>query len=1009
MTMISNKNAIEEQNNTFDLENLIERKDLESIISNFSAATGLASGIVKMRSEYEDIINLDTNELENRFKDLDPERDRLTCIAGNSNFCDLIRKSRTGDLRCWWSDMKYCSEAFRNNHPVLYRCHAGLIDIVAPIRLGSWHVANIYIGQIQSDLTEADLHKYFSEFITRFQPLDNYLKSDISEKEFNEIITELDLQHSDPSLTFQKFKSLIAELPSKKKENIHEIDIAIKLLKLMADLISSHATSQAIMQIMKDIDRKTGISLDIDSGLSVFLKNAKRIIQYNFSGIWLVDRQEQVLNLVTFDVGDNTEFSHNKNTLKIRTASIGKVAQYKKLILYETAAKIETNLPHPNFLLNIPNQKSWGSVPLLAGDRLIGLWIIGSDKEYAFDTKLLTLLETLASHAALFVKSVRDRINMVHIMSQYEKDDLLESVVEKIPEMVCGKGCSIFLKKDQGERAFLVASRGLPKALIGKAHYDPGEGLTGWVLKHGQLLNVKIHEDITNREKTVKSISTDLNWKSKYREFESDMNDLAKRPFLAAPLKTKDGKILGVIRVSMRTEQGNFTLEDEALLVACSDQLVSALERPLIASDLKHRIKELRLLSDISAELTQMVDLITLLNRIADKAAKVLQCGGITIWLLNEKKDKVELTAGFGPHSKYIGEHFYKLGEGLTGTVAKTGEPIWVKSAHGLPGWKGKYNNLFSKEYRGFTPLIILPLQVKNEIIGVIKFTREPQIQTSDIKIQKFDADEYNLAWILSRQISFVIKNTKILDDLKNQIIQLQAAQEKIVLEREEAWKEFSAITAHRMGSDVADISGALYWLKQSISNNDEREKIVDYLKRMDDTLLRIKKNVFDFIEFAKPPRLSFESIHINQLLKDINDKTSLDNVESIFNLQADLPMISADRESLTYAFRELFQNADKAVVSDGKLTIETRLSDSPNEIIIHISDNGKGIPQELKQKIFEIGFRNQSGGTGLGLAIAKRYIEQHNGTIEEIGEECKGAHFIIRLPINQDKNMVQK
>ena len=1007
MIMNSDRNSIEKQIDTFDLENLIQRSDLESIISNFSAATGLASGIVKMRSDFEDLIDSEPNGALNFSKNLDPGPDRLTNVIGHSNFCKFIRKSRTGDLRCWFSDLKYCSEAFCADQPVIYRCHTGLLEIVAPIRLGSRHVANIYIGQIQSDLDENELQEYFPEFITQYRPLNKKLASNISEKEFGDIVAELDLDAHNGSITFENFKKLMRELPTRNKD---EILTSIGLLKLIADLISRRATSQAIMQIMKDIDRESGISLDVASGLTVFLKNAKKLIQSNFSAVWLVERGEQVLNLAALEIDNNMQAFDKRNEFKIPITSLSDVTKYKGLILYETAAKIKKNLAHPNFMLNKENLKSWGSIPLLAGDRLLGLWTIGSNKEHAFGAELLNLLEMLASHAALFVKSADDRINIIHIMSKYEKDDLLESVVEKVPEMIHGKGCSIFLTDRKSERAYLVASKGLPKKLVGKAFYEPGEGLTGWVLQHGRILNLKIHEDRRTREKTIKSIAPDLRWKSKYQEFEKDSTDVAERPFLAAPLKTKDGRILGVIRISIRTGAGDFTKEDESLLSACADQIVGALERIRITTDLKHRIVQLRLLSDISSELTKAGDLNTLLDKIAEKAGEVLMCKGITIWLKNEDQTCVVLRGAFGFHKKFIGQHFYQLGEGLTGKVAQTGDPVWVTEAFSQPNWKGKYNDLFNEiDPPGRLPLIILPIKAEKDIIGVIKFTRRTTANFPFEKLQEFTEDEFNLAWVLSRQIAFVINNAQMLENLKKQIKQLREVQERIVQEREKAWKEFSAITAHRMGSDVADISGALYWLKRSISKNDDKQKVIDYLKRMDDTLRRIKKNVFDFIEFAKPPRLSFESIQINQLLKDVNDETNLDRVESIFNLEPDLPTIYADRESLTYTFRELFQNADKAVISDGKLTIQTRLNDSLNQIVIHISDNGKGIPRKLKHKIFEIGFRNQSGGTGLGLAIAKRYIEQHLGTIEEIGEECKGAHFIIRLPINQMQNKVKE
>jgi len=200
---------------TFELQNLIDKKDLESIITNFSTVTGLGSGIVKMKAEYEQFGGIDTHLIEKRFAKLDLSKERLTVVAGSSKFCKFIRLSKRGDLRCWWSDLRYCNEAFQKGHPVLYRCHCGLIDIVAPIRLGSWHVANVYVGQILSDLTDAELKKYFSNYLTMYLPLERKLNPDLSRKEFEKIVSELELFQADETLTFEQFKALISELPKK--------------------------------------------------------------------------------------------------------------------------------------------------------------------------------------------------------------------------------------------------------------------------------------------------------------------------------------------------------------------------------------------------------------------------------------------------------------------------------------------------------------------------------------------------------------------------------------------------------------------------------------------------------------------------------------------------------------------------------------------------------------------------------------------------------------------------
>lgn len=970
----------------FALEDLINRVDLESILSNFSSVTGLSSGVVRMHPKYEKLVDFTDTDFERHLMTINPEQDRLTKVTNNSKFCQLIRNSQKGNLRCWCSDLKYSTEAFEAGHPILYRCHVGLVDVVAPIRIGSWHVANVYFGQIQCDFDEAELNNYFSKYITRLRPLESILKRNINETKFKKIKRDLSLNNS---LTYHHFSKLIAQLPYNHKGNISEVLSAITLLEHIADLISQRASSQAIMQVMRDIDKETGITLDINNGLQIFLRNAKRLIRFECSSIWLLEQPEGSMKLSSVDCPYGFTLHNN---CAISATLIEKVTKTKKTFFSDSSQDVDCLLAHCNLHARC-------AVPLLVGDRLIGVWTIGSEQKRTLNLDTGILLETLAAHAALFAKSVRDRNNIVEIMSKYEKDDLLQIVVEKVPEMIYGKGCSIFLKEEQGDRAYLAASKGLPKELVGKAYYEPGEGLTGWVLKNGKILNIRIHRDRETREKTIKSIAPDLSWKSKFREYATDSTDVAERPFLAAPLKTKDGRILGVIRISIRTEEGDFSIEDEILLSACADQIVAALERMRITTDLKHRIEQLKLLSDISAELLKEGNLNTILNKIAEKASEVLQCKGITIWLRDEEKTRIILRAAFGPHKKYIGDHNYKIGEGLTGGVAQTGNPVWVKQACTQPKWKGKYNQIFGEDPPGKIPLIILPLVVEDDTIGVVKFTRRTIFEIPFDKLPEFTENEYNLAWVLSRQISFVINNANMLENLKEQIKQLETAQEKIVKERENAWKEFSAITAHRIGTEVADLGGALYWLKQLSAA--EKEKFALYMKRIDEALTRMKMYVSAVTEFAKPPALIFESINVNELLSALTHESNLESIEFVLDLDDNIPNILGDKENLIYAFKELCHNAQKALVNHGTITIKTDLDRLSNQISIHFIDNGSGISPKYKDKIFEIGFRRRSGGTGLGLAIVKRYIELHKGTIEEIGEESKGAHFFIQLPLN--------
>jgi CheY-like chemotaxis protein len=95
-----------------------------------------------------------------------------------------------------------------------------------------------------------------------------------------------------------------------------------------------------------------------------------------------------------------------------------------------------------------------------------------------------------------------------------------------------------------------------------------------------------------------------------------------------------------------------------------------------------------------------------------------------------------------------------------------------------------------------------------------------------------------------------------------------------------------------------------------------------------------------------------------------------------------------------------MVQNAAKELTPDGSLTIRTTYLGDSKSVRIELIDTGKGVKPEFKERIFEPAFRDRTGGTGLGLAIVRRTVEEHNGTVREIGTYGQGAHFVIEMPV---------
>ena len=116
-----------------------------------------------------------------------------------------------------------------------------------------------------------------------------------------------------------------------------------------------------------------------------------------------------------------------------------------------------------------------------------------------------------------------------------------------------------------------------------------------------------------------------------------------------------------------------------------------------------------------------------------------------------------------------------------------------------------------------------------------------------------------------------------------------------------------------------------------------------------------------------------------------------------------DIPEIECQPDRLNQVFMNILSNAIQAIDEKGEIFIKTR-SDGANVSII-IRDSGKGMTEEVQQRVFEPFYttKDMGKGTGLGLSISYSIVEQHNGKIKISSEPSKGTEFIITLPVQQN------
>ncbi len=217
-------------------------------------------------------------------------------------------------------------------------------------------------------------------------------------------------------------------------------------------------------------------------------------------------------------------------------------------------------------------------------------------------------------------------------------------------------------------------------------------------------------------------------------------------------------------------------------------------------------------------------------------------------------------------------------------------------------------------------------------------------------------------------------------------------------------WKEVAKRIAHEIKNPLTPIQISAERIIKSFELSDEkfRKTVEEALKVMLEELESIKKLADEFSNFARLPEIKFTKADINQLLEKLITvyESIYQNVKFNVKLDENVPiLIKLDPEQIKRIFVNIFDNAIEAMDKKGEIEVKTFYNRDTQFVRIEIADNGPGISDDEKKKLFIPYFSTKTTGTGLGLAISHHIIQEHNGKITVVDNEPKGAKFIIELP----------
>lgn len=211
---------------------------------------------------------------------------------------------------------------------------------------------------------------------------------------------------------------------------------------------------------------------------------------------------------------------------------------------------------------------------------------------------------------------------------------------------------------------------------------------------------------------------------------------------------------------------------------------------------------------------------------------------------------------------------------------------------------------------------------------------------------------------------------------------------------------------AHEVRNPLNFINLSIAHIADRFAPDDENKKreFFNAVANIKGEVQRLNAMIINFLDYGKPLKLKIQTVPINSVIDDILNLVKQKAVEQGISIEKRLSdglSAPVDVQQIKTCVMNLILNSIQAVPENsGKIDIET--SNNNGFILIRVSDNGVGIPDENLEKIYEPYFTTKETGIGLGLAITKRIVDEHGGKID-IKSECgRGTTAIIKLPANK-------
>ena len=653
-------------------------------------------------------------------------------------------------------------------------------------------------------------------------------------------------------------------------------------------------------------------------------------------------------------------------------------------------------------------------VPMVRGDRTLGLIAVTREDRTPFPNQLVELLRTFADQAVIAIENTRlfeevqARTGELTESLEYQTAiaDVLRAIsrsptditpimttILKTARRLCGaEAGNVFAQFGSSYRMIArdgADFSGVDAKVLAEAVLQPGRSsMTGRVALEGRTLQV-----------------ADVQADPELAYFRERGND-PRRTALGVPLLL-GGKVVGVINL-YRNFVEPFSRRQITLVETFADQAVIAIENARLFEAEQARSKELResleyqtATSDVLGVISRSkFDLQPVLDSIVETAARLCACDMATI--RRREGDVYVQLSGYGLPAEYAdysrSTNWHHAGRGsLVGRVLQEGKAVQIVDVLADP----EYALDEAQRRGGFRTMLGVPLLRGDEQLGIIVLMRRA--------VRPFNNRQIELVAAFADQAVIAIENTRLFEEVQARTRELATTIQELEIASQHK-SQFVANMSHELRTPLAAILGYAELMQEGFYEP-LGQKSLDALTRIRSNgkhLLGLINTVLDIAKIeAGQFSLNLGEYAIENVVETVRAATESLAETKKLSLKTDvakcLPIGFGDEQRLTQVLLNLVGNAIK-FTDTGEVRISAAAANG--HFTVSVVDTGPGIAEEHRVRIFEQFHQIDSsntkakGGTGLGLAIAKQIVEMHCGRIWVESMLGKGSIFRLELPV---------